>query len=268
MKVVLFQEALDYQHAFSYQSNNISSVIPGLETWTVAKAVIDALSPVVQQFVTNQRKGYWLLSDAVASTLGLCIQLYKEHIEKGLVTLKLEASSFDSKLEVLQLQVMSKVINALNPYLSFTISYLSKHTCNMSALMLDPRYRGLSLVKDYVGTRRASQVVAETDQNALFPSLVIVFKQLNPSNIDNIQALSPTSKDLVDDNSVFGSTTSYNEAIVSHLKAELSLFRRLHIGLRECKNPLAWWKDRQVQFLNVGFFTQQILRIVGTDIQT
>ncbi|KAG0556897.1 hypothetical protein KC19_11G087000 [Ceratodon purpureus] len=268
-KVILFQEALDYQHAFSYfMTNDILSELPGLETWTVAKAVTDALIPMVQQCVTNQSKGYWLLSDALASALGLCIQLHKEQIEKGLVSPKLETGNFDSELEVLQSRMMSEVINALAPFLSFTVSYSAKHAHNMLALMLDPRYKGLSLVKDYVGRERALQVVAETDANALLPSLVTVFKQLNPSSIENAPALSPSSKDSVDDNSLFGSTASNDEAIVGHLKAELSLFRRLHIDPKECENPLAWWKDREVQFPNVGFLARQILGIVGTQVET
>jgi hypothetical protein len=273
-KVILLQEALDYQHAFAlcypsvHQPNDILSEVPSLETWAVAKAVTDALTPVVQQCVTSQSKGYWLLSDALATALGLCIQLHKEQIEKGLASPKLEPGNFESELEVLQARMMSEVINALAPFLSFTVSYSSKHAHNMLALMLDPRYKGLSLVKDYVGRERALQVVAETDANALLPCLVTVFKQLNPSSVENAPALSPTSKDSVDENSLFGSTASNDEAIVGHLKAELSLFRRLHIDPKECENPLAWWKDREVQFPNVGFLARQILGIVGTQVET
>lgn len=271
-KVIFFQEALDYQHAFNlcyaHQSNDILSEFPSLDTWAVAKAVTDALTPVLQQCVTNQSKGYWLLSDALATALNLCIQLHKEQIEKELVSPKLEAGNFESELEVLQARMMSEVINTLAPFLSFTVSYSAKHAHNMLALMLDPRYKGLSLVKDYVGRERALQVVGETDSNALLPCLVTVFKHLNPSSADNAPALSPSSKDSFDENSLFGSTASNDEAIVGHLKAELSLFRRLHIDPKECENPLAWWKDREVQFPNVGFLARQILGIVGTQVET
>lgn len=271
-KVILFQEALEYQHAFSlclpHQINDLLFEVPSLETWAVAKAVTDALTPVLQRCVINQTKGYWLLSDALATALGLCIQLHKEQIEKGLASPKLEAGNFESELEVLQARMMSEVINALAPFLSFTVSYSPKHAHNMLALMLDPRYKGLSLVKDYVGRERALQVVSETDTNALLPCLVTVFKQLNPSSVENAPALSPASKDSFDENSLFGSTASNDEAIVGHLKAELSLFRRLHIDPKDCENPLAWWKDREVQFPNVGFLARQILGIVGTQVET
>lgn len=270
--VILFQEALDYQHALSlcypHQINDLLFEVPSLETWAVAKAVTDALTPVLQQCVMHQSKGYWLLSDALATALGLCIQLHKEQIEKGLASPKLEAGNFESELEVLQARMMSEVINVLAPFLSFTVSYSAKHAHNMLALMLDPRYKGLSLVKDYVGRERALQVVSETDTNSLLPCLVTVFKQLNPSSVENAPALSPTSKDSFDENSLFGSTASNDEAIVGHLKAELSLFRRLHIDPKDCENPLAWWKDREVQFPNVGFLARQILGIVGTQVET
>lgn len=271
-KVILFQEALEYQHAFSlclpHQINDLLLEVPSLETWAVAKAVTDALTPVLQQCVINQSKGYWLLSDALATALGLCIQLHKVQIEKGMVSPKLETGNFESELEVLQARMMSEVINALAPFLSFTVSYSAKHAHNMLALMLDPRYKGLRLVKDYVGRDRALQVVSETDTNALLPCLVTVFKQLNPGSVENAPALSPASKDSADENSLFGSTASNDEAIVGHLKAELSLFRRLHIDPKDCENPLAWWKDHEVQFPNVGFLARQILGIVGTQVET
>jgi hypothetical protein len=31
----------------------------------------------------------------------------------------------------------------------------------------------------------------------------------------------------------------------------------------KCKNPLAWWKVHEVQYLYVGFVAQQTLGIVG-----
>jgi hypothetical protein len=37
-------------------------------TWAIAKAVINILGPMVEQCILNQTKGYWLLSNVVAST--------------------------------------------------------------------------------------------------------------------------------------------------------------------------------------------------------
>nr|XP_024402695.1 uncharacterized protein LOC112295398 isoform X2 [Physcomitrium patens] len=271
-KVILCQEALDYQHALSLyygsQSNDMYIEVPSVETWAVAKAVTDALTPVLQQCIMNQSKAYWLLSDAIATALSLCIQLHRERLpNRSLADPKLDPS-FEAALDVSLDRMRQEVMNTLAPFLTFTVEYSAKHAHNMLVLMLDPRYKGLSLVKDYVGKNLALQVVAEVDKQALLPCLVTVFKHLNPSSVENVPTLSPTSKDSFDENSLFGSTASNDEAIVGHLKAELSFFRRLHIDPKECENPLAWWKVREVQFPNVGFLARHILGIVGSQVET
>nr|XP_024359895.1 uncharacterized protein LOC112274515 isoform X1 [Physcomitrium patens] len=270
-KVILCQEALDYQPVLQLcsasQSDGMFFDVPSVETWAIAKAVTVALNPVLQQCVMNRSKGYWLLSDAIAAALSLYLQLHKETINRSLPDPKLDPH-FESELEVLQVRLVQEVMSTLSLSLNFTLDYSAKHSHNMLALMLDPRYKGLSLLKDYVGRDMALAVVAEVDNRALLPCLVTVFKQLNPSSVENVSALSPTSKDFFDENSLFGSSASHDEAIVGHLKAELSLFRRLRIDSKECENPLAWWKDREVQFPNVGFLARQILGIVGSQVET
>ncbi len=45
--------------------------------------------------------------------------------------------------------------------------------------MLDPWYKGLGLVIDYVGKEQAFQIVRKYDKEVLFPLLVCAYKVLN-----------------------------------------------------------------------------------------
>ncbi len=48
-------------------------------TWTIAKAVINILGPMVEQCILNQTKGYWLLLDALFATFSICSKMHKEY---------------------------------------------------------------------------------------------------------------------------------------------------------------------------------------------
>jgi hypothetical protein len=54
---------------------------------------------------------------------------------------------------------------------------------------------------------------------------------------------------------------------LSMVKEQLNHFRIKKVTKEECKDPLAWWKTHEIQFSYVGFVTQQILGIVGSQIE-
>jgi len=52
----------------------------------------------------------------------------------------------------------------------------------MLAHMLDPQYKGLRLVINYVGKEQTLQIVIEYDKHVLFLLLVCTYKVLNPGD--------------------------------------------------------------------------------------
>jgi hypothetical protein len=52
----------------------------------------------------------------------------------------------------------------------------------MLALMLDPRFKGLGLVIQYVGKEKTLKIASHYDTQVLFPLLVCAYKVLNPTN--------------------------------------------------------------------------------------
>lgn len=45
------------------------------------------------------------------------------------------------------------------------------------------------------------------------------------------------------------------------------MLKRLSISSSTCANPLTLWRMHESQILNVGFFTKQILKILGSEIE-
>jgi hypothetical protein len=51
----------------------------------------------------------------------------------------------------------------------------------MLALMLDPHFKSLDVVKAFVGRAKVIQIVAKYDNTILLPLLVVTFHFLNPT---------------------------------------------------------------------------------------
>ncbi len=48
-------------------------------TWHIYQIIVDVHSPIVFTCVLNQFKGHWLLSDALNSTIFICLKLKKKN---------------------------------------------------------------------------------------------------------------------------------------------------------------------------------------------
>jgi len=64
----------------------------------------------------------------------------------------------------------------------------------MLALMLDPHFKGLRLVIQYVDKERTVQVASNYDIQVLFPLLICVYNVLNPTNASERNAGGSTSQ--------------------------------------------------------------------------
>jgi hypothetical protein len=51
------------------------------------------------------------------------------------------------------------------------------------------------------------------------------------------------------------------------LKNELGLFYHSHVKQKDFVLPLTWWKSHDARFPNVSFVAQQILGILGSQIE-
>jgi len=76
------------------------------------------------------------------------------------------------------------VVGVLEPLLSLLmIGFQACRAYNMLAMTLDPHYKGLGLVINYVGKERALGITGEYDTVVLFSLLISTYKVLNPNDV-------------------------------------------------------------------------------------
>jgi hypothetical protein len=75
-----------------------------------------------------------------------------------------EILNFDGELQVLQQHMQKQVVQVLDPFLSFMLSFQPHKAHNMLAMMLNPHCKGLGLVILYVGKEMALQIIDDYDR--------------------------------------------------------------------------------------------------------
>jgi len=73
-----------------------------------------------------------------------------------------------------------QVVTILNAFFSFMVIFKEHKAHNILSMMLDPCYKGLGLVIQYVGKDKTMQIIHEYDKYVLFPFLVHAYKNFNP----------------------------------------------------------------------------------------
>lgn len=71
-----------------------------------------------------------------------------------------------------------EVINVFEPFFAFAHTFNSTHAHNMCAFQLDPQFKQLQCIMEYVGRDMERVVLKEYDQHVLVHLLVIIYKLL------------------------------------------------------------------------------------------
>ena len=91
----------------------------------------------------NRTRGFWLLSDALVSTMTTYVKLRVENNKREVAVSSLEVNSFDSELEIMHGRIAKAGCVVLEPFLDFTFKFSKENAHNMVAIMLDPQYKSL-----------------------------------------------------------------------------------------------------------------------------
>ncbi len=262
----MFQETFDYQNVIficykQQQALHLQSKAPNCQTWSIAQAITYTLMPIVKQCVLNQSQSYWLLLDALGSAFSLCIVIKVDVCETQALNQPFLRKDFDSKVQEFKLRMMGQVLNALGPFLAFSESYIVAKAHNMLAIMLDPCFKNMKIMWDFVGDSLALQVVAKYDAKIVYPLLVQTYLHLNLVKVVVKLVI------VEDDDNFFRQNIFNDDAIMSIVRNEMHLFHRLSVGPMEIKNPLQWWANHAMQFPHVSFLACYMLGIVGSQIE-
>jgi hypothetical protein len=93
-----------------------------------------------------------------------------------------DIQDFDGELQILQQCTQKQRVQVLDHFFSFMFSFQPHKTHNMLAMMLNPCYKNLGLMIQYVDNERALHIVDEYDRQVLFQLLVWAYKFLNPTH--------------------------------------------------------------------------------------
>ncbi len=113
---------------------------------------------------------------------------------------------FDTKLEILHNIMAPKVIDVLEPFLSFAMTFNVVVAHNICTLQLNQRFKLFYYIMEYVSWDRGAIIVEEYDQHVLLPLLVIVSKHLNLGCVEGLPPSTP-----INDDSLWGVATFIKE---------------------------------------------------------
>jgi hypothetical protein len=148
---------------------------------------VDCLSPIVFTCILNQSRGHWLFSDTLHSAMSMSSKLKEENqIVFSFESLMEEDSIIANELALLAFNIIKKVCDVLNSFLSFLTKYRKKKTLNMISLMLDLRFKSLQIILSFVGWEQVVSFVKEYNRKSLYPMLVKCYEHLHPLIRSNI----------------------------------------------------------------------------------
>jgi hypothetical protein len=113
--------------------------------------------------------------------------------------------------------------------------------------MLDPCFKNLQLIQDYVGLEVVMAIAAKYDHTILMPLFLTIYNSLTLKPI-TIEPLDLNTPEL----GVFGSMASTKEVAMGLFRVELSLYRQITMPT-ETFNPFNWWAEHEQQFPNKFF---------------
>jgi hypothetical protein len=132
-----------------------------------------------------------------------------------------------------------EVVKVIKYFLLFLQAYDLHQVHNMLVLMLDPRFKSLRVVENYVGRGTCICLDAEYDDNAIIPLRMTMFEVLHLIVQACVVEVVGFGDFIEEDSNIFGVGTSMEESSCAFLVGELSLFKKLYVSLATCVDPLA-----------------------------
>jgi hypothetical protein len=110
----------------------------------------------------------------------------------------------------------------------------------MMAIMLDPSFNPLQIVKSLVGHENVIQLTSEYDAyKVTIPLLIMCFERLNLNTIAYATTIDDARLEF--EENIFGVGALIGKSFRTLVTRKLFLFRRKFISSFACGDPLTWW---------------------------
>jgi hypothetical protein len=116
----------------------------------------------------------------------------------------------------------------------------------MVALMLDPRFKGMDCIMDYIDRDQVATLVYQYDDLIVMPMLKAIMGFLNLCQTTSLDP--PPPEQPLTSCGLFGVVVSTQEVTESIFKVELFLFCRFHLENVDFLDPLMWWVAMSLGF--------------------
>jgi len=226
-----------------------------------AQILMNTLGPMVQQCGLNKNWAYWLFSNSRVASISFVCQMWVD----CLIPNSIETHDFDVEFQILWQRMQKKVVQVLKPFLSFMLSFPSRKVNNILVLMLHPHYKELGLFMQYIGKEKILHIISDYNRQVLFPQLLCTYKFLNLANVSE-KTLSFALK-FFQSSSLYDAMEIDEDVALSMVKNQLFCFKIKKVIEEEWEGPLTWLRAHEVHYSYVGFVAQQILEIVGSQIE-
>ncbi len=128
------------------------------------------------------------------------------------------------------------------PFFLFLKTFELHNVHNMLAILLDPRFKFLRIVENYVGCGAPICLTSKYDAKAVIPLLMACFDRLNPTSQACVTIINVFNSQSEKEGNMFSVRTSMEESSHAFVVGELYLFRRLSIFAFTSEDPLFWWR--------------------------
>ena len=272
------------------------------QDWIIIRYTCAVLTPVKKCIGKQQTRysKYWLLSDAVESMCRLYVAFTGDEWSNGAASLlddhldHQEDAELIAELEQLGSAIAAAMLQSISPFTSPFHHFEHKRAHLVMALMLDPRFCKLELLKKIATTRASAQALTnDYDTNALIPLVANLMMREQARELVH----APPSSHLSDseatdaeavssDSGLFGSDDGHDHSIISAHKTEaqfkaivqkeLSSFRKMKLpAATKTKlaaestsyGPLDWWKENQKDLPGLALVARAVLGIPGAQIE-
>ncbi len=126
---------------------------------------------LISNCVLNQCCGYWLLNDALANAIKLCVKLISERTKLEIQMNSIFPFQFDAKLFLLASRMQLEVTHVLSSFLDCFHQFDPKTM--MLALMFNPIFKDLSILNNYVGIEKTTIIATKYNLETLIPLLCL-----------------------------------------------------------------------------------------------
>jgi len=150
----------------------------------------------------------------------------------------LKFNESDVELFLLQQNMWQEIVKVFKPFVAFLKLYDVNQVYNMIAIMLDPWFKHLCVVENYVGWGNTICLAFEYDVKGVIPLLMVCFHQLNLI-VQECSINGPSEELNEEDNNIFGVGTFIEKSSHALFTIELFLFWKLPTLQATCNDLLA-----------------------------